>query len=160
MLGLISLAQEEYTDAQGWFEQSIVAYHEMGQQDAQSWSLSFLGFAALERGDLIQARRCLYQSLQMGIESDAFLSIVIALSGTALLLTHLDDVGRAVELWALLSRYPLITNAQWFQNVVGRPIATAAATLPPEMVVAAKERALLHDMNDTATEMLTRLGAP
>ncbi|MBN1580837.1 MAG: hypothetical protein JXA89_09060, partial [Anaerolineae bacterium] len=160
VLGLISLTQEKYTDAQGWFEQSFAAYHEMGQQDAQSWSLALLGYASLGMNDLIQSRRCLYQALQMGIEADAFLSIVIALSGIALLLVRLDDVERAVELWALLSRYPLIANALWFQNAVGRPITAAAATLPPETAVAAKKRALLHDLSDTATEMLTKLGAP
>jgi predicted ATPase/DNA-binding SARP family transcriptional activator/Tfp pilus assembly protein PilF len=160
VLGLISLPQEEYADAQGWFEQSFAAYHEMGQLDAQSWSLALLGYASLGMNDLIQSRRCLYQALQMGIESDAFLPIVIALSGIALLLVRLDDVGRAVELWALLSCYPVIANALLFQNVVGRPIAAAAETLPPETVAAAKERSLLHDLSHTATEMLTQLGTP
>ena len=96
----------------------------------------------------------------MGIESDAFLPIVIALSGIALLLVRLDDVGRAVELWARLSRYPLVANALWFQNVVGRPVSAAAAALPPESVAAAKERALLHDLKETAAEVLTKLGTP
>ncbi len=150
VLGLISLAQEDYVGAQKWLEQSVAAYQEMGQQDAQSWSLAFLGYAALGMNDLIQSRRYLYQALQMGIEADAFLSIVIALSGITLLLVRLDDVDRAVELWALLSRYPLVANALWFQDVVGRPIAAAAATLPPETVAAAKERALLHDLSHTA----------
>ena len=115
-----------------------------------SWSLAFLGYAALGMNDLIQSRRYLYQALQMGIEADAFLSIVIALSGITLLLARLDDVERAVELWALLSRYPLVANALWFQDAVGRPIAAAAATLPPETVAAAKERALLQNLSHTA----------
>ena len=34
VLGLISLAQEDCVDAQEWLEQSVAAYHVMGQQDA------------------------------------------------------------------------------------------------------------------------------
>jgi tetratricopeptide (TPR) repeat protein len=158
VLGLVSLAQEDYVNTQTWFEQSLATYQEMRQQDAQSWSLTFLGYAALGLGDLTQARRYLYRALQMGIEADAFLSTVIALSGIAFLLARLDDPEQAVELWALLSRYPMVANALWFQNVVDRPITAAAATLSPETVVAAKERASLHDLKETATEMLTTLG--
>jgi len=159
VLGLVSLAQEDYVNTQTWFEQSLATYQEMRQQDAQSWSLTFLGYAALGLGDLTQARRYLYRALQMGIEADAFLSTVIALSGIAFLLARLDDPEQAVELWALLSRYPLVANALWFRNVVDRPITAAAATLSPEMVAAAKKQASLHDLKETATEMLTTLGA-
>ena len=111
MLGLISLAQEDYVNAHEWFEQSLAAYHEIGQQDAQSWALAFLGVAALGMNDLNRSRRQLFQALQMGVEADAFLTIVVALSGVTLLLARLDDVDRAVELWALLSRYPLVADA-------------------------------------------------
>lgn len=159
VLGLISLAQEDYATTQIWFEQSLAAYQEMRQQDAQSWSLTFLGYAALGLGDLIQARRCLYQALQMGIEADAFLPTLIALSGIALLMARTSHPERAIELWALLSRYPFVTNAALLQETAGRHIAAAAAALSPEAVDAAQSRGSIRDLNIAATELLSQLGA-
>jgi len=157
VLGLISLAQEDYVNTQGWSEQSLAAYQEMGQQDAQSWSLTYLGYAAQGLGDLIQARHYLYQALQMGIEADAFLPIVIALSGSALLVARIGDADRAMELWALLSRYPLISNAPLIQDTAGRYIAAVTAALPPETAVIAKERGLSRDLYVAAAEILAWL---
>jgi predicted ATPase/DNA-binding SARP family transcriptional activator len=160
VLGLIALAQEDYVNTERWFEQSLAAYQEMGQRDAQSWSLAYLGYAAQGLDDLAQAQQYLYDALQMGVKANAFLSIVIALSGVALLMARMDDAERAVELWALLSRYPLISNAQLFQDTAGRYIAAVAADLPPETAVIAKERGLTRDLNAAATVMLAWLGTP
>jgi len=157
VLGLISLAQEDYVHTQRWFEQSLAAYQEMGQQDAQSWSLAYLGYAAQGLGDLIQARHYLYQALQMGIEADAFLPIVVALSGSTLLMARIGDAERAIELWALLSHYPLISNAPLFQDTAGRYIAAATAALSPEATVMAKERGLTRDLYAAATQILAWL---
>ncbi|MFN2164676.1 MAG: tetratricopeptide repeat protein, partial [Anaerolineae bacterium] len=157
VLGLISLAQEDYVHTQRWLEQGLAAYQEMGQQDAQSWSLAYLGYAAQGLGDLIQARHYLYQALQMGIETDAFLPIVVALSGSALLMARIGDAERAVELWALLSHYPLISNAPLLQDTAGRYIAAATAALSPEATVMAKERGLTHDLYAAATQILAWL---
>ena len=44
------------------------------------------------------------------------------------------DLVRAVELYALASRHPLVAKSRWFADVVGEQIAAAAATLPPERV--------------------------
>jgi tetratricopeptide (TPR) repeat protein len=160
VLGLISLAQEDYVDAQRRFEQSLSAYRDMGQQDGQSWSLAFLGSAALGLGDLTQARQYLTEALQVGVGANSFLSIVVALSGVALLMARTGDVERAAELWALLSRYPMISNAPIFQDIAGRFIAAAAEALPTKTADAARERGLGADLNAAATEMLTRLGTP
>jgi predicted ATPase len=158
VLGGVSLAQEAYTDARRWFEQSLSAYQKMEQRDGQSWSLAYLGCAAQGLGDLVQARQHLHDALQIGVEANAFLSIMFALSGAALLMAHLGDPEVAIELWALLSRYPLISDAQLSQDIVGRHIALAAAALPPETVAAAEERGRTRDLNAAATEMLTKLG--
>jgi predicted ATPase/DNA-binding SARP family transcriptional activator len=160
VLGLISLAQEDYVDTQRWFEQSLAAYRGMRQRDGQSWSLANLGYAAQGLGDLAQARQYLTEALQIGVGANSFLAIALALSGVALLMARTGDVEIAVELWALLSRYPLISNAPFFQDIAGRYIATAAVAPPTKTADAARERGLAGDLNAAATEMLTRLGRP
>jgi len=159
-LGIISLAQVDCGRAQSWFEQGLAAYRRMRQRDGQSWSLAFLGYAALGLGDLAQARPYLAEALQIGVGANSFLAIAIALSGVALLMARTGDVETAVELWALLSRYPMVSDAPLFQDIAGRYIVTAAAALPAEIAGAARERGLAGDLNAAATEMLARLGSP
>ena len=70
------------------------------------------------------------------------------------LLADRGEVERAVELYALASRYPYVANAQWFEDVAGRHIAAVAASLPPEVVAAAQERGRARDLWATAEELL------
>ncbi|MFN2220504.1 MAG: tetratricopeptide repeat protein, partial [Anaerolineae bacterium] len=138
VLGLISLAQQDYGSGQRWFEQSLAAYRGIGQQDGQSWS-----------------RACLGEALQIGVSVNSFLSTILALSGFALWMARTDEVERAVELWALLSRYPLVSNAPFFQDIVGRFIDAAAVDLPPEMVASARERGMAGDLYAMAKAFLS-----
>jgi hypothetical protein len=65
-----------------------------------------------------------------------------------------------VELYALASRYPLVANSRWFEDVVGQHIAAAAATLPPERVVAAQARGQARDLVATVSELLEECNRP
>ncbi len=79
------------------------------------------------------------------------------LPGIALLLADLGKKERALELYALASRYPLVANSRWFEDVAGRRIAAVAATLPPEVVAAAQERGRARDLEATVAELLAEL---
>ena len=57
-------------------------------------------------------------------------------------------------LYALASRYPLVTNSRWFDDVAGRDISAVAETLPPNVVVAAQDRGRARDLWTTAEELL------
>ncbi len=79
------------------------------------------------------------------------------LPGIALLLADQGEKERAVELYALASRYPLVANSRWFEGVAGKHIAAVAATLPPEVVAAAQERGRARDLEATVAELLIEL---
>jgi hypothetical protein len=63
-----------------------------------------------------------------------------------------------VELYALASRYPVVANSQWYEDVAGKQIAAVAATLPPDVVAAAQERGRARDLEATVAELLAELG--
>ena len=84
--------------------------------------------------------------------------LLLALSIGALLTADAGAVERAVELYALAARHPLVANSRWFENVAGRYLAAAAATLPPEVVVAAQKRGRARELWATVEELLTGLG--
>jgi tetratricopeptide (TPR) repeat protein len=159
-LGGIALVKEAYEEASEWLGPSVAAFEEMGQRDGTSWSLALLGCAALRLGQVSQSRRQIHKALQMSTMARAFFPLTFALSGTALLLTHLGETERALELWALLSRYDGVANAHLFHDLVGKHVAAAAATLPPDVVAAAEERGRGRDLWAMAEELLAELGEP
>ncbi|UCC62312.1 MAG: hypothetical protein JSV36_16260 [Anaerolineae bacterium] len=55
---------------------------------------------------------------------------------------------------SLASRYPLVVNSHWFKDVAGRHIP---ATLPSDLVAAARERGRARDLDTTVSELLIKL---
>lgn len=76
----------------------------------------------------------------------------------ALLLADQGEVERAVELYALASRYPIVARSRWYQDLFERPITEAAAALPTGSVTAAEERGRPRDVMSTLFELLAELG--
>jgi hypothetical protein len=85
------------------------------------------------------------------------LVLLTALPGVALLLADLGEKVRAMEVYALASRYPVIANSAWIEDVAGQHIAAMAATLPPDVVTTARKRGRERDLTDTVNDLLAEL---
>ena len=85
------------------------------------------------------------------------LPLLWALPATALLLASEGEKERAVELYALASRYPLVAQSRWFADVVGKQIAAAAETLPAGRVAILQARGRTRDLEAAVTELLAEL---
>jgi hypothetical protein len=75
----------------------------------------------------------------------------------ALLLADLGKGERAVEIYALASRYGFVANSHLWEDIAGHEIAALAATLPQEVVAAAQERGRARDLDTTVQELLVEL---
>ena len=75
----------------------------------------------------------------------------------ALLMAGCGEIERAVEMYALASRYPLVATARWFEDIAGRHIAAVAAGLPASLVSVAPARGLALDLNAVIQELLVEL---
>lgn len=157
VLGHVALAEGAYAEAQGLLQESIAVYREIGQREILGVALAVLGVTACKLGDLRQARLYLSEALRTGTEIGAFMPLVYTLPAVTLFLAGQGEHEQAVELYALASRFPLVTNSRWFEDVVGRHIAAVAATLPPDVVTAAQERGQARDLEATAAELLAEL---
>jgi hypothetical protein len=82
---------------------------------------------------------------------------LFALPAVALLLADAGEAERAVELYALASRYGMVGNSPFFKDVAGRQIAAAAADLPADVVAAAQARGRARDLQATVLELLEEL---
>jgi tetratricopeptide (TPR) repeat protein len=158
-LGLVALAREAYDEAQQLFQESVGLMRETGRQPQLGEVLAAQGLAARGLGDPSEARRQLREALGRGVEIRHVWTVVEALPALTLVLADQGEGERAVELYALASRYPYVANSQWFEDVCGKHIAAVAATLPPDVVSAAQERGQARDLWATADEMLEELGS-
>jgi hypothetical protein len=80
--------------------------------------------------------------------------VAFSLPGIALLWAYCGEAERAVELYALISCVPVVSHWHWFEDVAGRHIAAAAATLPPHTVAAARARGRARELKTTIDELL------
>jgi predicted ATPase len=157
-LGRVALAEESYLEAQRLLEESAAAHREHGAVHDVGISLGSLAIAARAAGQLPQARQQVCEALHMAVKIGSFVVLINALPAAALLLADEGQRERAVEMYALVSRYGYVADSQWYEDVVGRHIAALAATLPPRAAAAAQERGRARDLDATVVELLDALG--
>jgi tetratricopeptide (TPR) repeat protein len=159
LLGCVALAEGARKDAVRFLQEGVGTYRESLQREELGWALAGLGLAEREAGLLLQAKQHLVEAMRIGVQTGASLAMLLPLPGIALLLADAGDWQQAVELYALAAGYPLVGNARWFEDVAGRHIAAIAASLPPEVAAAARERGRARRLAMTAEELLAELGA-
>jgi tetratricopeptide (TPR) repeat protein len=158
VLAEVAMAAEEHDRAHQLMEETVSVYRDAGFRSALGLVLCSLGNAVLGLGQLAKAQAHLHEALQIATQIGRFELHLNVLSSVALLLANAGEAERAVELYALASRYPFVANSRWFEDVIGKHIAAAAASLPPDAVAAAQARGRARDLWDTAAELLAELG--
>lgn len=156
-LGCVALARESYAQAQEWLQEGVAVLRETGVQDMLSTVLACLGYAVRGLGQQIQAEQYLAEALQMAVRLRTYGAAMFVLVGIALLLCDQGEVERAVELYALASRRPLVARSHWFEDVAGKHIAATAANLSPGVAEAARQRGWARDLGATLVELLAGL---
>jgi predicted ATPase len=162
LLGRVALAEEAYPKAWRLLEECVAVARSIKNRESLDYGLAVLGYAARGLGQLSQAERRFSESLRSSTEVGSFVALILVLPGISLLLADRGDAHsaeRAVELYALASRYPVVANSRWFEDIAGRHIATVAATLPPEVVATAQKRGRALGLWETAEELLVELRA-
>jgi tetratricopeptide (TPR) repeat protein len=157
-LGRLALAEGACGAAQEWLQQSIAIFQEVGERHLMMGeALATLACVARGLGQPAQARGHLRAALRIAAENHRPNTTLQSLPAVALLVMDGGEVERAVELYALASRYPFVANSRWFEDIAGQHIAAAAAALPPEVVAAAQERGRARDLWATVEELLAEL---
>jgi tetratricopeptide (TPR) repeat protein len=153
----VALAEKVYTEAQQVLQESIAIYRKIAQRQDLARALAALGYTARGLGQRPQAWQYLADALRITTEIQAFLPLMYILPAITLLLADQNEEERAVDLYALASRYEFVTNSHWFEDVAGKHITAIAATLSPKVVSAAQERGRARDLWATAEELMVEL---
>lgn len=158
LLGCIASALRQYTEAALLLETGIAAYRSLGWPPDVSTTLCFLSYTLWAQGRTAQARVHLTEALRIGVETGHYFTLIYGLVGMALILISQGDYARAVEIWSGVSVWwPQMKAYRWLWDVAGRHIEAAAATLPEEVVAAAKTCGQERDLHATSAEMLAEL---
>jgi tetratricopeptide (TPR) repeat protein len=162
-LGEVALALGTYPEVCEVLEERITLAGEV-----EGWRVNYertvgltvLAYAAHNLGEHVQAQEYLARALRPAIRTQNTFSLIQALSAASLVLAKSAESApvRAVELYALASRYPHIANSRWYEDVVGKHITAMAETLPADAVAAAQERGEARDLWETAEELLAEWG--
>jgi tetratricopeptide (TPR) repeat protein len=155
-LGMNSIVQDQYAEAQTWLERSDSLFQEFGVSE-NCEILTYLGYAAQGLGHIQEARIRFKRVLQLAINQHLWDSMYQLLPGLALFFADKGKFEYSIELYTLAQKNPYVANSQWFEDVAGKHIAKAAESLPPEVVEAAKERGRARDLWETAEELLLEL---
>ncbi len=157
VLGWVAVAEGAFLEARELAEESAKLYQEIGEWAEVGETLAVLGYAFRELRQYAQANRHFCAALRMAAELRAFLPALYSLPGAALLLAEAGELVRAVEVYALASRYAFVANSRWFQDVVESQMSVAVAALPPDVVAAAEERGKTWDVWQAAAELIDEL---
>jgi tetratricopeptide (TPR) repeat protein len=157
MLSLSKLGKATYDQAWQRLEESIAGFRTISHHENLGWALALSPYAARGLGQFAQARQHLAEALHIVADLGVFVPLMYGLPAAALLLADADQQERAVEVYALASRYPFVANSRWFEEVAGKHIAQVAAELPPQVVAAAQTRGQERDVDTAIEELLTEL---
>jgi DNA-binding SARP family transcriptional activator/predicted ATPase len=158
LLGAVALAEANYDEACTRCEASLAVWQESsGHPSEFEGELACLALAAWGLGNRAEAQEHLRAQLAWAQESQMLMPALFGLVAAARLLADEGEMERAVELYALASRYPFVANSRWFADVAGNNIRAAAATLPELVVTAARDRGQSRDLHATVAELLGEL---
>jgi predicted ATPase/DNA-binding SARP family transcriptional activator len=170
VLGMVALVRGEAEQARTMLAECVAYGRNTGRLDVLcGYHLPFAAYGSRAVGELATARAEVHETLILlqrfgGGMGGAGIGFWPVLPVAALILADEGQHERAVELYEMALRYPYVAKSRWFQDVAGKEIEAIAATLPPEVVEAAKERGRGRDEWATIDELIAlwtdRTGGP
>jgi tetratricopeptide (TPR) repeat protein len=155
--GSVALARQLFIEAQVFLDEGTADIDQIRRLDDWGWGMTLLVLAACRLGRLDQAREVVTSILQRASEvGEAVPAYWISLSA-AFYFAERGDYEGAVATYARASSHPLVAQSKWLEDVIGRYIEAAAATLPEKVAAAAEARGLNSDSQASVSELLAEL---
>jgi hypothetical protein len=158
LAGCAAMAEEAHPIAQQLLREDVALCRNERHANL-ALRLACLGYATYGLGNRMEARQLLVEALQIALAQRASRATPYGLLLAGLLLAGQGEVERAIELRALVRRFSFIANSRWCEDVAGKHITAAAATLPTDAVAAAQTRGRARDLWATVEEVLATFAA-
>ena len=156
-LAQVSLTTGACKEATLKLEDSMAALRQGAMRAWLGEALGCMAHVMCRSGRVDQAWEYVDQALRLALDCQAAHPLLLTLSAMALLLADQGQPERAVELYALACRSPVVSNSRWYEDVAGRELAAVSAALPVEVCEAAQARGRARDLWATAQELLEEI---
>jgi predicted ATPase/DNA-binding SARP family transcriptional activator len=153
-LGQADLGERKFDKALNYLIRALEVERSIPQSDELAYTLGFLALAELGVSQIEQAYRHLWEALEIICKTRGMFSAYICLPAAAVALAKKGDVENAIEVQALMSRYPAVDNAPMYEDLCWSYILQASARLPPDEERAAHERGYRRDLFATIGELI------
>jgi predicted ATPase/DNA-binding SARP family transcriptional activator len=154
MLGNNALIEGDHSTAASCFAESEAIMRTTAGSVVLAWYRGYHVVTLVHCEELDEARQVIFDALDVKALAP---TCIILFAGIALLHWAEKRWERAIELYALACTNPYAGKSQWVADVVGRRIDEAAASLPQDVVEAARIRGKEMDMWETAVALLAEL---
>ena len=152
--GWLALADGVYDSACRWFLEAVDHCRKYDLKEPLSWALSFLSFTYWQLDQPETAVENFTLSLGIASEIESFMGIVFALVSGIPLIAELCSKELALMCYAVVSDYPIVSNARFFDNLIGEQVAAIAADLSPEAVAEAEAHGRERGLEGVVADLL------
>jgi DNA-binding SARP family transcriptional activator/predicted ATPase len=154
VLGGTALAHGKIQEAHDLVQESVTLYRQVGHQDELGWAISVLANILTTLGETENAMIAMSEALQIAVKTRAHHTFKHALAAMAFILAREGQAIQAVELYTLVLDDPIWKVSPWMEKVVGQYVTEASASLPEEVVEAARQRGIQRDHLAMVQELL------
>jgi hypothetical protein len=151
------MALGRLTEAEYLFQDSIAAFQKTHTTTLSVHPYSYLGILYVNIDQLDRAREYLCRALEIGVEINSVMAQIPALGGISLFLAQQGKLEYALEIYALMNRYPWMGNARNNKDIIEPSLTSLTASLTPEVIAAAQKRGRERDLGETVQELLAEL---
>lgn len=154
LLGGAALGEGDFPKAFDLLGESLRLYRQIDQMDELGWTLIAQSYAARALGWTKEAQQQLLEAAQIVTTLRGFSTATFFIAAAALFSMDQGNLEKALELQALTKRFPNISQARWFEDVVWHHISTATKNLTEEVISAAQQRGQQRDLFATVEELM------
>jgi predicted ATPase/DNA-binding SARP family transcriptional activator len=146
----LALAEQE-------LENYLKRMRSLPRLDVVGQALALLGYIVYRRGRMEEVIQYLEGALGNGLELGCFYTLTVGLSLLALMFAEGGDLEQAVELYATVTTHPVAENSMWFMDIFGKRITALTASLPAEVICAARARGASREYFEVGQQYLDKL---
>ena len=158
VLAGLSLITGEIDEADLLLRESLAIFRKIGGAAEIGWVLGTHAAVVRRQGQPEVAKRYVYDALHTASGVLGLITLIFGLTVYIDLLVDEGQENRALEMGALLERYPMFGTSLGIQSFYDGPrLAAIRAALPPEVVAEAEARGRARDLQETAAEILVEL---
>jgi tetratricopeptide (TPR) repeat protein len=155
--GMVAITEGDYEKGLQYLEKALEQYRSFEAIDLVALTLILFSHCHLGLSMIDDAKSHLQEALRIAIEIKNPHILQNAFPALALLSIKEGEVEQGLTFYAHAYSHNCISESQWFEDVIGKQLASVTEDAPPEMIASAQARGEGLDPWKTAQELLVEM---